>query len=82
MNLQDKLNAMKEGSKAKLPAEVLSVMKRGLDHLAASGRKEQALKTGDVIPDFNLQDGDGKVFSSRDLIGQKALVINFYRGLW
>jgi hypothetical protein len=82
MGLQEKLNTMKEGSKAKLPVEVLGVMKRGLDHLAASGRKEQALKAGDAIPAFDLQDGEGQAFSSRDLVGQKPLVINFYRGLW
>lgn len=82
MGLQDTLNKMKEGSRAKLPSEALEVMKRGLETLAESGRKEQALKVGDVIPDFSLQDGAGKTFSSHDLVGRKPLIINFYRGFW
>lgn len=82
MGLQDKLNQMKEGSRAKLPSEVLDTMKRGLELLAASGRKEQALKVGDAVPDFSLHDSDGRVFSSSDLVGQKPLVINYYRGFW
>lgn len=82
MGLQDKLNAMKEASRSKLPVETQQVMKRGLETLTASGRREQALNVGDAIPGFVLQDGAGKVFSSRDLIARTPLVINFYRGFW
>jgi len=82
MGLQNKLNVLKAGSQEKLPAEVLDTMKRALDHLAASGQKEQALTVGATIPEFRLQDGKGNFFSIRELAGQKPLVLNFYRGFW
>ncbi|UCD61443.1 MAG: peroxiredoxin [Flavobacteriaceae bacterium] len=36
------------------------------------------LKVGQVMPQFTLQDQDGKLFNSNDLVGKKTLVIFFY----
>lgn len=36
------------------------------------------LKVGDRIPDFSLKDQNGDLFSSKDLRGQKSLVLFFY----
>lgn len=82
MGLQERLDAMREGSRAKLPAEALATMKSGLETLASSGRREQALKVGDEAPDFSLRDGNGTFFTLRELVGEKPLVVNFYRGFW
>jgi thioredoxin-dependent peroxiredoxin len=38
----------------------------------------QSLQVGDRIPDFSLPDADGKEVSSKDLIGEKPLVLYFY----
>jgi len=41
-------------------------------------KPKEALKVGDNIPAFKLQDQDGNWFSSTDVIGNQAAVIYFY----
>ena len=36
------------------------------------------LQPGDLSPEFSLPDGDMELFSSRDLLGKKRLVLYFY----
>lgn len=43
---------------------------------------EQALKAGDTAPGFELEDGDGMLWRSEDLLRSGPLVIVFYRGRW
>ncbi|MDH3999029.1 MAG: hypothetical protein OET90_09360, partial [Desulfuromonadales bacterium] len=62
MSLQEKLDAMKAASQERIPAEVKAIMKQSLEQLAASGRKEQALKVGDQVPEFCLQEGFGNSY--------------------
>jgi peroxiredoxin Q/BCP len=38
----------------------------------------QAIKVGDIIPQFALPDQDGKIFDINSVIGKKKLVIFFY----
>ncbi len=40
--------------------------------------KNKELKVGDKIPNFKLQDQDGKLFTSSDYIGKNTMVIFFY----
>jgi len=40
------------------------------------------LKVGGRAPDFALPDGDGRIVSSKDLLGRGPLVVTFYRGRW
>ncbi len=52
---------------------------RGLiEHGAGNG----ALKAGDRVPEFMLPSAEGRLMRSSDLIGEKPLVVNFYRGVW
>ena len=36
------------------------------------------LKIGDNVPEFSLRDQNGKLFSVKDLVGKKPMVIYFY----
>lgn len=40
------------------------------------------IKTGDVAPDFTLEDQDGKPVSLSDYRGKQTVVLVFYRGYW
>lgn len=82
MTLQDRLDAMRAKSQEKLSPEALASMKRNLDRLKASGRRDEALGVGAAIPAFNLADGDGRHYSSSGLLARGPLVINFFRGFW
>jgi peroxiredoxin len=51
-------------------------------HLTEAATAEDALKAGDVFPEFALPDDDGQFVVSSDLLKSGPLVINFYRGRW
>ena len=44
--------------------------------------EDGALKAGDWIPEFKLNNHLGKAVSSSELLGNGPLIINFYRGSW
>ncbi|MFT9258176.1 MAG: peroxiredoxin-like family protein [Acetobacter sp.] len=87
MSLQNKLDAFKADFEAgkppyNVPASVIEVMHRATAELLASGAAEHALKAGDKAPSFLLNDAQGNVVSSADLLAKGPLVISFYRGVW
>jgi hypothetical protein len=82
MNLQQRLQTMKEASRGKMSPETRAIMARALEQLAATQPLQRALGSGDRAPDFSLQDHAGTSFDSRHLLEQGPLVVNFYRGSW
>ena len=83
MTLQSKLDAFKadfEGNKA--PPQVVALLHKSTAELIASGQAERALKVGDRAPTFKLQDADGNVVDSTQLLAKGPLVLTFYRGVW
>jgi hypothetical protein len=82
MTLNDKLQAMKIAARGKLPSETMQIMDEALDAVEATGQQQRALKAGDLAPDFVLEDHTGQLWSSRSLLQQGPLVVNFYRGSW
>ena len=87
MALQDRLDAFKAdftgGKLAVKPTkERLELMARATSELIESGQAQRARKAGEIAPEFSLEDADGKLVSSRDLLARGPLVISFYRGVW
>lgn len=87
MTLQEKLDAFKGDFEAgkppyNVPYSVIETMHRATAELIASGAAGRALKAGDKMPAFTLNDPDGKPVSSRDLLAHGPLVVSFYRGVW
>jgi peroxiredoxin len=87
MSLQAKLDAFKADFQAgkppyNVPRSVIDVMLRATQELIDSGLAGRALKAGDVAPTFALQDPDGKLVSSAELLAKGPLVVSFYRGVW
>jgi peroxiredoxin len=87
MKLQDKLNAMREDfENGRFPLvpnrEQLDTMNRATQSLIDSRQADHALKAGDRAPEFTLQDADGNMVSSRELLARGPLVTTFYRGIW
>src|SRR4029077_269943 len=48
----------------------------------ASGKSEHALKAGDAVPSFKLNDHNGASVSLSLLLARGPVVISFYRGTW
>jgi peroxiredoxin len=62
--------------------EVDDILRRSVTGLNASGVVDQALKVGDIVPDFRLEDARGLQLSSRALRRRGPLVVSFYRDAW
>ena len=87
MSLQAKLDAFKADFEAgkppyNAPRAVIDIMHRATAELIASGAAGRALKAGDRMPAFTLNDPDGQPVSSAELLAKGPLIVSFYRGVW
>lgn len=82
MNLQDKLNDLKADFEKQAPKEALEIMHGATDELRNSGILEHVLKIGDSMPAFELENADGNLIRSKDILAKKPMVLCFYRGKW
>ncbi len=65
-----------------VPPETQAVHAKVLADLRQSGIEQRILPAGAEIPPFDLQDQNGKLVSSADLLLKGKLVICFFRGRW
>jgi hypothetical protein len=82
MKLQEKLIAMKKESIVGRPPEVVEVLVGEIKKLVQSGIADNAIKTGEALPEFTLPDEKGNLVSSKDLLARGPLAVSFYRGVW
>ncbi|MCA1029562.1 AhpC/TSA family protein [Bacillus timonensis] len=82
MSLQTELKALNEDFSKKTPKFVLKWMNASAEKLAKQGLERNAMKEGDVIPDFGLKNAVGKTIHIRELLKKGPVVLNFYRGGW
>lgn len=62
--------------------EVTEAFQKAIQDWVSTRIDKEALKVGDKIPNFQLEDANGRVISSEKLLKQGAIVISFYRGGW
>jgi peroxiredoxin len=65
-----------------VPAETQAIHARAIAELKEQHLADNILPVGAMIPEFQLQDHDGKTVSSSDLLAKGRLVICFIRGRW
>lgn len=82
MPLREQLEAITSKLKALVPAERLAIIEQAVGQLKNPNAAALALKTGDPAPEFELPDGDGRLWRSPDLLLAGPLIIVFYRGRW
>lgn len=82
MGLQEELLALKANIEKQVPEETLQVMQSATERLKNSAIMETCLKGGDKAPAFSLPNSESKTISSKGLLAQGPLVVNFYRGGW
>ncbi len=82
MGLQERLDALREGSKKRLPEDKIAIMHRATSELRESGILEGVAKVGASMPEFTLANTQGEMVSSAALLAQGPLVVSFYRGHW
>ena len=82
MALQEKLDAMREASRTRLPAETHAIMQRSIADLRASGIMDRVARVGQPAPDFTLPNATGAAVSLTVLRTRGPVVLSFYRGRW
>jgi peroxiredoxin len=65
-----------------VPAETQVIHSRAIAELKQQRIAANILPVGSKIPDFQLQDHDGKIVASSDLLAKGRLVLCFIRGRW
>jgi len=82
MALQEKLDAMREMARTRIPPEARAVMERSVADLRASGIMSRVAKVGQPAPDFTLPDAGGQPVGLKELVARGPVVLSFYRGRW
>jgi peroxiredoxin len=65
-----------------VPAETQAIHARAITGLKQQRVAANILPVGSKIPEFRMQDHDGKTVSSSDLLSKGRLVLCFIRGRW
>lgn len=82
MNLKLELSKVDENFIKTAPKDIIDLFERQAKKLAYKQIEKGALKVGDILPDFVLQNSIGEKINSYDLLSKGPLVISFYRGGW
>lgn len=65
-----------------VPAETQAIHAQAVAELKQQRLAAKTLAVGTKVPQFELQDHDGKIVSSSDLLARGRLVLCFIRGRW
>jgi peroxiredoxin len=80
--LQDQLDEITANTRHLVQPERLAVGERAVAELFASGIEDRILPVGGVAPSFALQDSNGKLVRSEDMLALGPMVVKFFRGRW
>ncbi len=82
MTLTETLLELSRHHMAALPAREREEVEDELDRLRMLRIAEEGLTVSDYLPDFELQDGAGRIWSSGELLDRGPLVLALFRGDW
>jgi hypothetical protein len=82
MTLQERLDAIRDASKTRIPPEARAIMQRSIDDLRASGIMNRIVTVGQPAPGFALPDARGRSVALTELLARGPVVLTFYRGRW
>jgi peroxiredoxin len=82
VTIREQSEQLKAASAERLPSEVVAVFDRSIQNLLEQGVPTGALKVGDVLEPFALDDAMGATVTLDQLVETGPAVIVFYRGGW
>jgi hypothetical protein len=82
MTLKEQLQAIKEKSQERLPAESRAIMEGAVDDLRRSGAVDHVVQVGGRAPDFTLANASGRPVDLTGLLRRGPVVLSFFRGRW
>lgn len=81
-SLQDQLDEITTNTRKLVQADRLAVGERAVAELFATGIEERILPLGATAAAFALNDSNGRMVRSEDLLALGPLVVKFFRGRW
>lgn len=82
MTLEKQLVQISESGFSRMPKHIAQVLLEGIEEIAASDLKRNALNVGDTIEDAQLTDVFGTKKQLSAVFEKDFLILNFYRGGW
>jgi peroxiredoxin len=82
MTLEDRLSRRRGELRSRLEPEDRETLRDAVERLRMLQLVEHGLHVGDLLPEFALPDTDGRIVSSRALLGAGSLAVVFVRGPW
>ncbi len=82
MTLREQLKELADGSANRHPEKAQDIMRTAIRQLESTTILEQALKTGDIIPEIRLSNANGEIIDIRSILKKHKVVLAFYRGAW
>ncbi|MGB0571742.1 MAG: hypothetical protein ACPGQM_06655 [Alphaproteobacteria bacterium] len=82
MSLAEKLAEISAAGAKRMPEEVRATMGKATQELRESGIMDKTIKVGDTLPAFSLQNANGEMVNSADLLSKGAVVLTVFRGHW
>ncbi len=82
MSLAEQLDKIRAGGAQRIPAEKRAIMSAATEALRDSAILERTLKVGDRLPEFALENAQGDVVRSIDLLARGPMVVTVFRGVW
>jgi len=82
MSLEEALKEIRDTNFKQMPEDVLQKIIKGIENTVKGWFKSNALKVGEKVPSFVLNDIFENKKNVKDLVKNEYLVIDFYRGGW
>lgn len=82
MSLKEKLDAQREASAKRIPADKAAIMRGHIVAQRASGALQKVVGVGQKVPAFAGVSHDGRSVRSTELLQRGPLVLSFFRGHW
>ncbi len=82
MSLAEQLDKIRAGGAKRVPEHKRAIMAAATQALRDSGIVDKALKPGGKLPAFALENAQGQVVRSGDLLAQGPMVVTVFRGVW
>lgn len=82
MSLETILDQLKAGLQKRIPEDVWNTMEQRTDELASSGIMDGVITAGMPLPSFALENSNGKLVGSSELLARGAVVLTVFRGHW
>ena len=82
LTIREQSGQLKAAAAERLPAEVVEMFDRSIEDFVDQGIPAEAVKAGDELEPFTLDDAAGTPVSLDQIVEAGLVVIVFYRGGW